>query len=82
MHTSADFLKSFPRDRDQTEATLKLWLGEAAHRKIPFGHFITAIRHAGSVALLSKTWFLDFARSFLPYIPLAPCPSEDRDGWD
>jgi hypothetical protein len=82
MHTSADFLKSFPWSQDQTKATLKLWLGEATHRKIPFRHFVTAIRHAGCVALLSKTWFLNFACPFLPYIPTAPCPSKDWPSWD
>ena len=82
VRTGADFLKSFPQAPDQTEATLKLWLGEAARRKIPLGHLVTALRHAGCLVLLHKAWFLDFTRPFLPYIPTATRPSEDRPGWE
>jgi hypothetical protein len=82
VRISADFLKSFPQNQDQTKASLKLLLGEAAHYKIPFRHFITAIQTAGCITLLSDLSFLNFTHSFLPYIPTASCPSEEWDGWD
>jgi hypothetical protein len=80
MCTSADFLKSFLQGSNQAEASLKLWLGKAAYRKIPLRHFITAVRTAEQTALLSNVAFLNFTHSFLSYISTAPCPSEEVAG--
>jgi hypothetical protein len=69
IHTSVDFLKSFPQVLHSFEP-LEAWLDEAAQCKLPMGHLVTAIQTAGHADMLSNNQFIALIQCFFSSYPV------------